>query len=67
MHMSFAVYRILTKLTMPAAVAAQSVVSSYSSDPWDHNLANPRQWSTPKKWKAMGIVCNFMLFLLDIQ
>jgi hypothetical protein len=55
-----------TKLTMPAVVTAQSIVSIHSSDHWDNDLANPRQWSTAKKWQAMGIVRNFIFHFLRL-
>jgi len=59
-------HRTFLEPTMSPDTATQSVVSGYSNDQWDNDPANPRQWSTPKKWLAMGIVRNLLLFVLGL-
>lgn len=54
-------HHIFPEPIMSSDPAAQSVVSGYSNDHWDNDPANPRQWSSLKKWLAMGIVRNFLL------
>ena len=49
---------------MSTDTGAQTVVFYDSnSDHWEHHPANPRLWSSARKWQAMGIVCNFLLFV----
>jgi hypothetical protein len=47
--------------TMPTDAEVPSDILTHSSDDWEHDPANPRQWSQAKKWQAMTIVRNSLL------
>ena len=49
--------------TMPTDAEVPSDILTHSSDDWEHDPANPRQWSQAKKWQAMTIVRNSIRIL----
>lgn len=53
---------ISDELALPEA-KVQAALEKLENSDWESDLENPRNWSSARKWTAVGIVCAYLQIL----